>query len=116
MIPATLSECMRPASVFAVNLAGDSMFRITPVVGDVPILGELFKSKRFQRNETELVILITPYLVSPTSERNENAAGQPIRGHHVPAQQDQARRQQRIRLLCGMIVRQGMVRRRSGWC
>ncbi|VTZ65948.1 hypothetical protein EMEDMD4_930019 [Sinorhizobium medicae] len=69
MIPATLSECMRPASVFAVNLAGDSMFRITPVVGDVPILGELFKSKRFQRNETELVILITPYLVSPTSER-----------------------------------------------
>ncbi|WP_087004648.1 type II and III secretion system protein family protein [Rhizobium sullae] len=41
----------------------------TPVVGDVPILGELFKSKRFQRNETELVILITPFLVSPTSER-----------------------------------------------
>ncbi|ASY65868.1 Type II/IV secretion system secretin RcpA/CpaC, associated with Flp pilus assembly (plasmid) [Sinorhizobium sojae CCBAU 05684] len=41
----------------------------TPVVGDVPILGELFKSKRFQRNETELVILITPYLVSPISER-----------------------------------------------
>ncbi|UTV41873.1 type II and III secretion system protein family protein (plasmid) [Ensifer adhaerens] len=41
----------------------------TPVVGDVPILGELFKSQRFQRNETELVILITPYLVSPTSER-----------------------------------------------
>ncbi|RYC27357.1 type II and III secretion system protein family protein [Ciceribacter ferrooxidans] len=42
----------------------------TPVIGDVPILGELFKSKRFQRNETELVILITPYLVTPTSERN----------------------------------------------
>ena len=42
----------------------------TPVVGDVPILGELFKSKRFQRNETELVILITPYLVSPTSVRS----------------------------------------------
>ncbi|GAB1583931.1 type II and III secretion system protein family protein [Phyllobacterium phragmitis] len=41
----------------------------TPVVGDVPILGELFKSKRFQRNETELVILITPYLVTPSSER-----------------------------------------------
>ncbi|MGH6861614.1 MAG: type II and III secretion system protein family protein, partial [Phyllobacterium sp.] len=42
----------------------------TPVVGDVPILGELFKSKRFQRNETELVILITPYLVTPTSSRS----------------------------------------------
>lgn len=42
----------------------------TPVIGDVPILGELFKSKRFQRNETELVILITPYLVTPSSTRN----------------------------------------------
>ncbi|RZS79856.1 pilus assembly protein CpaC [Phyllobacterium myrsinacearum] len=42
----------------------------TPMIGDVPILGELFKSKRFQRNETELVILITPYLVTPTSSRS----------------------------------------------
>jgi pilus assembly protein CpaC len=40
-----------------------------PMLGDVPILGDLFKSKRFQRNETELVILITPYLVKPTSSR-----------------------------------------------
>lgn len=42
----------------------------TPVLGDLPILGELFKSKKFQRNETELVILITPYLVTPQSARN----------------------------------------------
>lgn len=41
-----------------------------PMLGDVPILGDLFKSKRFQRNETELVILITPYLVQPSKERN----------------------------------------------
>ena len=40
-----------------------------PVLGDVPVLGELFKSQRFRRNETELVILITPYLVSPSSAR-----------------------------------------------
>jgi pilus assembly protein CpaC len=40
-----------------------------PMLGDVPILGNLFRSKRFQRNETELVILITPYLVEPESER-----------------------------------------------
>jgi pilus assembly protein CpaC len=31
----------------------------------VPILGALFRSDRFQRNETELVIIITPYLVRP---------------------------------------------------
>ena len=39
----------------------------TPGVGDVPILGALFKSNAFQRNETELVIVITPYLVKPTN-------------------------------------------------
>lgn len=36
-----------------------------PVLGDLPILGNLFRSRRFQRNETELVILITPYIVEP---------------------------------------------------
>jgi len=40
-----------------------------PYLGDVPVLGELFKSRRYRRNETELVILITPYLVKPTSSR-----------------------------------------------
>jgi pilus assembly protein CpaC len=38
-----------------------------PVLGDLPILGNLFRSRRFQRNETELVILITPYIVEPVS-------------------------------------------------
>jgi pilus assembly protein CpaC len=40
-----------------------------PGVGDVPVLGELFRSKRFQRNESELVIIVTPYLVKPVSRR-----------------------------------------------
>ncbi|WP_088343477.1 MULTISPECIES: type II and III secretion system protein family protein [Rhodomicrobium] len=40
-----------------------------PVLGDVPVLGPLFRSERYQRNETELVILITPYLVNPVSDR-----------------------------------------------
>jgi pilus assembly protein CpaC len=39
----------------------------TPFLGDLPIIGALFKSDRFQRNETELVIVITPYLVKPVS-------------------------------------------------
>lgn len=37
----------------------------TPGLGDMPILGALFRSNAFQRNETELVIVITPYLVRP---------------------------------------------------
>jgi pilus assembly protein CpaC len=38
-----------------------------PGVGDVPILGALFRSNNFRRNETELVIVVTPYLVKPVS-------------------------------------------------
>ncbi|WP_374472525.1 type II and III secretion system protein family protein [Phenylobacterium sp.] len=43
--------------------------RQLPGFGDIPVLGELFRSKRFQRNESELVIIVTPYLVKPVSQR-----------------------------------------------
>ncbi len=43
--------------------------RKVPGLGDVPVLGRLFSSDRFQRNESELVILVTPYLVKPSSTR-----------------------------------------------
>ena len=36
-----------------------------PILGDIPILGALFRSMTFQSNETELVILVTPRLVKP---------------------------------------------------
>lgn len=36
-----------------------------PGVGDIPILGNLFRSRSFRRGETELVIVVTPYLVKP---------------------------------------------------
>ena len=39
-----------------------------PGLGDIPILGELFKSRRFQENKSELVIIVTPYLVRPSSQ------------------------------------------------
>jgi pilus assembly protein CpaC len=38
-----------------------------PWLGDVPVLGALFKSDAYQRSETELVIIITPYFVEPTN-------------------------------------------------
>lgn len=40
----------------------------TPGLGDVPVLGALFKSNGWRRNETELMIVITPYLVKPVSD------------------------------------------------
>lgn len=36
-----------------------------PGLSNVPIIGELFKSKSFQRDESELIIMVTPYLVKP---------------------------------------------------
>lgn len=39
-----------------------------PGLGDMPILGDLFKSDRFSRQETELVIVVTPYIVKPIDD------------------------------------------------
>jgi pilus assembly protein CpaC len=38
-----------------------------PFLGDLPVLGALFRSTSYQRDETELVIIVTPYLVRPVS-------------------------------------------------
>jgi pilus assembly protein CpaC len=47
----------------------ENTIRKFPGFGDIPVLGTLFRSSRFQSNETELVILVTPYLVRPADER-----------------------------------------------
>jgi len=39
-----------------------------PILGDIPILGSLFKSTQFQKNETELTILVTPSLLGTTAQ------------------------------------------------
>jgi pilus assembly protein CpaC len=39
-----------------------------PGAGDIPILGALFKSNGWRRSETELMIIVTPYLVKPVSD------------------------------------------------
>jgi pilus assembly protein CpaC len=39
-----------------------------PGLGDLPVIGALFRSSRFQRNETELVIIVTPYVVRPAAD------------------------------------------------
>ena len=37
-----------------------------PWIGDVPVLGALFSSKAYQKQETDLIIIVTPHLVQPT--------------------------------------------------
>ncbi len=41
--------------------------RQVPGVGDIPVLGALFRSADYRSNQTELVIIVTPYLVRPTT-------------------------------------------------
>jgi pilus assembly protein CpaC len=36
-----------------------------PKLGDIPVLGALFQSRNFQKQESELVIIVTPHLVKP---------------------------------------------------
>lgn len=48
------------------NIAHD--VRRFPGLGDLPVLGALFRSDGFRRNETELVIIATPYIVKPVSD------------------------------------------------
>ncbi|MES2492734.1 MAG: type II and III secretion system protein family protein [Pseudomonadota bacterium] len=52
-----------------------------PGAGDIPILGSLFRSTSFQRGETELVIVVTPYLVQPV---DANAIKLPTDGYQAP--------------------------------
>lgn len=44
-----------------------------PGIGDVPVMGDLIKSDSFQRSESEVLVMITPYLVKPFAQ-NQSAA------------------------------------------
>lgn len=74
-----------------------------PFLGDIPILGALFRSKRFQNNETELVVFVTPSIVDSqsrglvdrverTTEKLQDNLGRapylsdPVQPGHNPAQ------------------------------
>jgi pilus assembly protein CpaC len=43
-----------------------------PLLQDIPILGNLFSSQRWQRNETELLIVVTPVVVDPQRPRPQD--------------------------------------------
>lgn len=78
-----------------------------PLLGDLPILGALFRSKRFQNNETELVVFVTPTVISSrspglvdrverTTQKLEENLGRPpyltdpVQPGHNPAQSNTA--------------------------
>jgi pilus assembly protein CpaC len=62
------------------NSANNSIDK-APFLGDLPILGALFRSTHYQRQETELVVIVTPYLVRPVSGQ----LATPTDGMRVPS-------------------------------
>ncbi|MGC1429929.1 MAG: type II and III secretion system protein family protein [Albidovulum sp.] len=66
---ATTTVEMRDGESFAIaGLLKDDFTDLNgqvPWLGDIPVLGALFRSANFQRAQTELVIIVTPHLVSP---------------------------------------------------
>jgi pilus assembly protein CpaC len=52
------------------NVSNNTISR-TPFLGNLPIIGALFRSTGFRRQETELVIVITPYLVQPIGSQRQ---------------------------------------------
>ena len=57
-----------------------------PGAGDIPILGSLFRSTDFRKGETELVIVVTPYLVKPVDDRDIRL---PTDGYAAPSTAEQ---------------------------
>jgi pilus assembly protein CpaC len=57
-----------------------------PGAGDIPVLGNLFRSTNFRKGQTELVIVVTPYLVRPVSD---NEIVLPTDGFQAPTLADQ---------------------------
>lgn len=56
-----------------------------PLLGDLPILGALFRSDHFQSGQTELIIIITPYIVTPNGEQQ---LALPTDGLSTPSESD----------------------------
>ncbi|HEY2023939.1 type II and III secretion system protein family protein [Paraburkholderia sp.] len=56
-----------------------------PGIGSIPILGKLFSSTNYQNNKTELVIMVTPYIVEPTSAEKLRNPVQSLEGIMMPS-------------------------------
>lgn len=70
-----------------------------PVLGDMPVLGGLFRSQEFQNDQTELVILVTPYIVRPVDEKEKIQS--PLDGFTPPNDME--------RILLGKLYREQAV-------
>lgn len=61
-------------------LQSDSISGLTqlPGIGDIPVVGDLVKSDTFARDESEVVVMITPYLVQPFAQNRAAPKAMPV--------------------------------------
>jgi Flp pilus assembly secretin CpaC len=65
----------RDQSLIISGLLDDERERVktgVPLLQDIPILGQLFSSTRWQRNETELIVVVTPVITDPMHPRPQD--------------------------------------------
>lgn len=55
-----------------VDSTGSRSIDAVPGLGQIPVLGNLFRSRNFQSKRSDLVIFVTPYIVTPQSPHNQN--------------------------------------------
>lgn len=61
-------ESLAIAGLFSNNI--NNALKEVPGLADIPVLGALFRSASFSRNETELVVIVTPYIIQPSSKED----------------------------------------------
>ena len=90
------------------NTLNSTMQKI-PGIGDIPILGQLFRSKAAQKNQTELVVMITPEILPRELDRRDDGAAA-----HAGAVPAAAAGEEVVRAAAaGVHAGQGRPRRRS---
>ncbi len=72
-----------------IHSTGSNAINKFPWLGNVPILGALFRSTEFQHNQSELVIFVTPEVITPQSEQNRALVNQ-ARGYIARFNRDYA--------------------------
>ncbi|MDA8377821.1 MAG: pilus assembly protein N-terminal domain-containing protein [Planctomycetia bacterium] len=72
-----------------IHSTGANTINKFPWLGNIPILGALFRSTQFQHNQSELVIFVTPEVITPQSEQNRALVAQ-ARGYITRFNQDYA--------------------------
>jgi pilus assembly protein CpaC len=80
----TVIELPSGGSMMLAGLINDTTrqaIEATPGLKKLPVLGALFRSRDYSRDETELVVIVTPYLVSPV---NEKQLATPADGFQTP--------------------------------